>query len=310
MLIVQKAALTIDETGLMLRACPFARWRGDVLQINEPAMAILARPAQAATIRKAIDAWNRGEQTLALIALVHLGEPAIKTEAQVRAELAKAGYDPSEPRDDHGRWTSENGDDGSVNSPASPSVESGNAASSGLMPGVELAGYRPDYGQANLPSSDPLSVSSTQSYLTAPGINRLEDAQTIVEGMAGQHIGISRQCVALTRSLVPALKDVPARNWQRGDLVQGNSDIPVGTAIATFNYYNQPGTNGYGSAASPGGLSGVSHTGIYLGQDEQGITILNQWKRGPGPVISRIPWGKWNYNINEGGSRYYTINKE
>jgi hypothetical protein len=307
MLIIRKAALTIDEAGLMLRACPLAKRQGNRLQPNEAAMAILADPGQLATIKKAIKAWNRGEQTLALIALVHLGEPDIKIEAQVRAELAKAGFDPNEPRDDQGRWTSEGGDGGSGREPASPVLSSDNQDNNhrinGLMPGVEFASYRPDYGQANLPSSE--MPSSFSTYYTAPSINSLADAQAIVQSSDGQYLGPNSNCASLTRSLTPDLP--PASQWQRGELVQGNSDIPVGTAIATFNYHGQPGTNGYGSANNPGGLSGMSHTGIYLGQDNEGITILNQWS-GQSPTISRIPWSAWGNNTSEGGSRYYTIN--
>jgi hypothetical protein len=75
---------------------------------------------------------------------------------------------------------------------------------------------------------------------------------------------------------------------------------------SNFVYHGQPGTNGYGPTNSPGGLSGMSHTGIYLGQDAAGISVLNQWI-GQSPTISRIPWSSWKNNTNESGSRYYTI---
>jgi hypothetical protein len=116
MFIIQKPALIIDDKGLMLRACCMAKWDGNVLRVNPTALAILARPDQRATVEKTIAAWNRGEQTRALIMLVHLGEPAVKTEAEVRAELAKAGFDPDQPRDGDGKWTDE--DDDAVAAPS------------------------------------------------------------------------------------------------------------------------------------------------------------------------------------------------
>ena len=54
-------------------------------------------------------------------------------------------------------------------------------------------------------------------------------------------------------------------------------DISLGTSIATFNFYGQAGTNGYDPPAKLGGVSGESHTGIYLGQDENGVSILHQF---------------------------------
>jgi len=96
-------------------------------------------------------------------------------------------------------------------------------------------------------------------------------------------------------------------NGQRGDLVQGNADIPVGTPIATFNFYGDPGTYGYGPLKSLGGKSGKSHTGIYLGQDEkQGVYILDQSAKFP-PKVHWIDWDLWNGSPNEAGKRYYTI---
>jgi hypothetical protein len=90
--------------------------------------------------------------------------------------------------------------------------------------------------------------------------------------------------------------------------VQGNADIPPGTPIATFNFYGQDGTNGYGPASSPGGKSGWSHTGIYLGQDANGVSILHQFSGPNGaPEVFTIPWDKWGTKGMEGGKYYYTI---
>ena len=76
----------------------------------------------------------------------------------------------------------------------------------------------------------------------------------------------------------------------------------MGTPIATFNF-----NGAYGPPDSPGGDYGVSHTGIYLGQDATGVQILDQYKNSGGASIHTIPWSAWGTNTAEGGSRYYTI---
>ncbi len=108
-----------------------------------------------------------------------------------------------------------------------------------------------------------------------------------------------QQCASLTKAMYPGLGS--ASGWQQGELVQDN-DIPIGTPVATFNY-----NGNYGPANSPGGISKGSHTGIYLGQNKTGVTLLHQWNGSGGARISTIPWSDWNGNVKEGGSRYYTI---
>ena len=74
----------------------------------------------------------------------------------------------------------------------------------------------------------------------------------------------SGQCVAYVR----AASHAPHTSlWLRGATVQGNFALEPGTAIATFD------PNGrYGSHTD-----GRSHAAIYLGQDKNGIRVLDQW---------------------------------
>jgi type IV secretion system protein VirB5 len=80
----------------------------------------------------------------------------------------------------------------------------------------------------------------------------------------GQSVG-SGQCVAYVQSVT----DVGlTRTWTQGAQVLGNSDIPVGTAIATFDAGGK-----YANA-----VDGSSHAAIYLGQDASGgIRVADQW---------------------------------
>jgi hypothetical protein len=116
----------------------------------------------------------------------------------------------------------------------------------------------------------------------------------------GSYYGANEQCVSLTRDFDSALP--PSSQWQQGELVEGATDIAPGTPIATFN------SNGaYGPPDSPGGASGVSHTGIYLGQDSSGVQILDQWSGSGSASIHTIPWSSWGGNTAEAGSQYYVI---
>jgi hypothetical protein len=130
MLTIQKAALTIDADGLHYGSLKLAKSRGRVLSARPAATARLVRPEQAAAVDKAIADWNRGDQTSALIRLVHPGVPelglAIPSPGWLRhcevVRMAKAGFDPNQPRDEDGKWTDEGGSggDGSTTAVASP----------------------------------------------------------------------------------------------------------------------------------------------------------------------------------------------
>jgi|GEM_PF-2346606 len=139
-------------------------------------------------------------------------------------------------------------------------------------------------------------------------ITSINQANELVSNQDGSYVGKNAQCASLTKALAPEVG--AASTWQRGEIVQGNANIPIGTPIATFNYYGNSGTNGYGPSSDPGGISRSSHTGIYLGQDENGLWILHQYSGSHGPHIENIPWGKWSHGTAEAGSRYYTIRKK
>ena len=145
---------------------------------------------------------------------------------------------------------------------------------------------------------------SSGGYKTS-SIKSLDDAKALVARQNGHYLGKNFQCASLTKALAPEVGS--ASTWQRGEQVQGNKNIPKGTPIATFDYYGNPGTNGYGPASSPGGLSGSSHTGIYLGQNDQWLQILHQYSNSGGPKVTTIPWKVWNGSTDEAGNKYYTI---
>ena len=82
----------------------------------------------------------------------------------------------------------------------------------------------------------------------------------------GQSVG-SGECVAL----VQATSSVGhTSTWVPGEQVQGATDLVPGTVIATFGE-NGTYTNTYGQ----------SHAAIYLGQNDQGIQVMDQFKDHP-----------------------------
>ncbi len=91
------------------------------------------------------------------------------------------------------------------------------------------------------------------------------------------HSAGSGQCVALVQAAAPGIG--LTRTWAAGEAVQGNTSLQTGTAIATFE----------GSGRYANAMDGSSHAAIYLGQDERGMQVLDQWA-GSAAAVRTIPW--------------------
>ena len=111
----------------------------------------------------------------------------------------------------------------------------------------------------------------------------------------GQSLG-SGQCVALVQAARPEVGTTSG--WTRGSAVRGNSDLQPGTVIATFN-----GAGGYANAQD-----GSSHAAIYLGQDEHGIQVLDQWAGKPAAVRT-ISWSKPGASPSNTGERFHVVER-
>jgi hypothetical protein len=86
------------------------------------------------------------------------------------------------------------------------------------------------------------------------------------EKYKGRAVG-SGQCVAF----VQAASGAPLTSaWKQGSKVRAGS-IPKGTAIATFN----------AAGKYTNSTDGTSHGAIYIGQDEVGVQVWDQWKGQP-----------------------------
>lgn len=109
---------------------------------------------------------------------------------------------------------------------------------------------------------------------------KLGTAGSFVATDYAQYLGRSAgsgQCVALVQAANPGIGRT--RDWTCGAAVQGNTDLRPGTAIATFNTANR-----YANATD-----GSSHAAIYLGQNERGIQVMDQWA-GSTAAVRTIPW--------------------
>jgi hypothetical protein len=71
------------------------------------------------------------------------------------------------------------------------------------------------------------------------------------------------QCVALVQHFTNA---PPTSAWREGERVMGNNSISPGTAIATFENGRYP------------NRSHGNHAAFYLGQNSNGIYVMDQWK--------------------------------
>ncbi len=125
---------------------------------------------------------------------------------------------------------------------------------------------------------------------------------------AGTNLG---QCVSLSRSLVPNLQYTGT--WRGGPAVMGNMNLQFGTPIATMfgphNTYKNP--------------TIIQHTGIYMGQLNGGMFMMEQYHMAGGgiqkPCERFHPWqvggrpqwtsaaGPANRQDEKAGANYYVI---
>ena len=126
---------------------------------------------------------------------------------------------------------------------------------------------------------------------------RLGTAGSFVAADFAQYLGRSTgsgQCVALVQAANPGIG--PTRNWKCGPPVRGNTDLRPGTAIATFNAADR-----YANATD-----GSSHAAIYLGQNERGIQVMDQWA-GSAAAVRTIPWSNPNGVAANTGTAFHVV---
>lgn len=108
----------------------------------------------------------------------------------------------------------------------------------------------------------------------------------------GQSTG-SGQCVALVQAADPGVG--LTRTWTQGAQVVGNTELAVGTPIATFD-----GGGRYANATD-----GSSHAAIYMGQDSNGnVQVLDQWLGHNAAIRTLSPSGS---NASNSSSAFYVI---
>ncbi len=113
----------------------------------------------------------------------------------------------------------------------------------------------------------------------------------------GSYIGRSvgtGQCVALVKAANPSLG--PASGWVPGASVLGNTTLAPGTPIATFDSSNR-----YANATD-----GSSHAAIYLGQDQHGMLVMDQWA-GSSAAVRTIPWSNPGSTPANTGSAFRVV---
>ena len=160
--------------------------------------------------------------------------------------------------------------------PAGPKMPDA-AGSFAALAAASLAAMPRLYGQQVTPSS---GVAGPWAGTPGRAATGLGTAGGFVAADYARYLGRSAgsgQCVALVQAASPDIG--PTRNWKCGQPVRGNTDLRPGTAIATFN-----GANRYANATD-----GSSHAAIYLGQNERGIQVMDQWA-GSAAAVRTIPW--------------------
>ena len=169
--------------------------------------------------------------------------------------------------------------------PAGPRVPNAAAGSFAALAAASLAAM-PGPGQQAAKGGGATGMASRLG--TAGGFVAADFAQYL-----GRSAG-SGQCVALVQAANPGIG--PTRNWKCGPPVRGNTDLRPGTAIATFN-----GADHYANATD-----GSSHAAIYLGQNERGIQVMDQWA-GSAAAVRTIPWNNPSHVAANTGTAFHVV---
>lgn len=153
-----------------------------------------------------------------------------------------------------------------------------------------LGSDMPTGGDGSAPGIDGGSAGATPGTGNGDAVGSAASSWT---QYAGQAVG-SGQCVALVQA---ADANVGlTRTWAQGAQVQGDTELRPGTAIATFDS-----TGRYANA-----MDGSSHAAIYLGQNAQGIQVMDQWSNHAASYRT-ISWNNPGATAANTGSAFYVV---
>ena len=154
----------------------------------------------------------------------------------------------------------------------------------------------PTFEEVGLPTfTMPVGTPSTPPSTPPGGVPGGGTVATSWDQYAGQVVG-SGECVALVQTADSGVG--LTRTWAQGSQVQGNTELRPGTTIATFN--------GEGRYANL--RDGSSHTAIYLGQNAEGIQVLDQWAGSPA-AYRTIRWSSATGMASNTGSKFYVVTR-
>ena len=184
--------------------------------------------------------------------------------------------------------------------PAAPAPFAGTAGMAGSF-SAALAATMPQHvgvqgGQSGNASLGP-RLSADPDASAAKAMAQAKSGAGFIAADYAQYIGRSvgsGQCVALVQAASPSIG--PTRNWQCGVPVQGNTELRPGTIIATFDSSDR-----YANA-----LDGRSHAAIYLGQNERGIQVMDQWA-GNTAAARTIPWINPSGVVANTGTAFHVV---
>ncbi|WP_216851345.1 BPSL0067 family protein [Acidisphaera sp. L21] len=133
-----------------------------------------------------------------------------------------------------------------------------------------------------------------QSGVSGTGpVNGRPIVATDIDRFMGRSVG-SGQCVALVQAANPDIGSTHC--WSGGTPVRGNTNLQAGTVIATFDSGNRYANH----------TDGSSHAAIYLGQNEQGIQVVDQWA-GSTAAVRTIAWNTPGATAANTGSAFKVV---
>ena len=97
------------------------------------------------------------------------------------------------------------------------------------------------------------------------------------------------ECVSYVKAVVPTLP--VTGKWKKGALVKGNTTLPAGTVIATFDQYGKY----------------FGHAAIYEGQTAKGIDVVDQWITPPPQPIHHRTLAFGAHGNSNNGNNFFVV---
>jgi hypothetical protein len=137
-----------------------------------------------------------------------------------------------------------------------------------------------------------LTLLACAALVMAGGPYRLDPAK--LAKLPGRRIVGNGQCAVLVQILAAPMP--LTQFWIPGPRIQGNTNVPIGTVLATF----------LGTSRDPYNKDGSRHTLFYNGQNAAGLKVIDQWSSSQTVRSRTLAWNSCT-KMHLCGKQYYVV---